>query len=66
MVRDVTTASRSIRDWASYQKGFEVLASSVGSARSRELKSRKSLTVNDLLVKVRLRDKDMYRESVRN
>jgi hypothetical protein len=60
MVRDITAATRAIRDWETYQKGFEVLALSVGSANNRMGSCKKSLTVNDLLVKVRQVNLTMY------
>jgi hypothetical protein len=52
MIKDVRTADRMIPGWQSYQKGLEVLAASLASANDRGGKTRKSLTIADLLVKV--------------
>ncbi|KAL2017916.1 hypothetical protein VTK56DRAFT_1572 [Thermocarpiscus australiensis] len=51
MIKDVAGAHRTMPAWPSYQKGLEVLASSLGSAASHDDQSRKSLTIADLLVK---------------
>ncbi|KAL2134898.1 hypothetical protein VTI74DRAFT_10533 [Chaetomium olivicolor] len=51
MIKGVAAAQRTIPGWLSYQKGLEVLASSLGSADSHGDNSRKSLTIGDLLVK---------------
>ncbi|KAK4105862.1 Dbl homology domain-containing protein [Parathielavia hyrcaniae] len=51
MIKDVAAAHRTMPGWLSYQKGLEVLASSLGSADSRDNLSRKALTAGDLLVK---------------
>jgi hypothetical protein len=53
MIKDVAAAPRTMPGWASYQKGLEVLASSLGSADSRDDHSRRALTLADLLVKVK-------------
>jgi hypothetical protein len=52
MIKDVAEAHRTMPGWLSYQKGLEVLASSLGSADNRGNQSRKALTAGDLLVKV--------------
>jgi len=52
MIKDVASAHRTMPKWQSYQKGLEVLASSLGSANNRDDHSKKSLTIGDLLVKV--------------
>jgi len=52
MIKDVASAHRTMPRWQSYQKGLEVLAASVGSANSQDDRSKKSLTIGDLLVKV--------------
>ena len=52
MIKDVASAHKTMPKWQSYQKGLEVLASSLGSANNRDDHSKKSLTIGDLLVKV--------------
>ena len=52
MIKDVASAHRTMPKWQSYQRGLEVLASSLGSANSFDDSSKKSLTIGDLLVKV--------------
>ncbi len=53
MIKDVAAAHRTMPGWSLYQKGLEVLASSLGPANSRGGDQlRKALTVGDLLVKV--------------
>ncbi|KAF7537888.1 hypothetical protein G7Z17_g12762 [Cylindrodendrum hubeiense] len=52
MIKDVASAHRTMPEWETYQKGLEALASTLGSVRSRDDKSKKSLTIGDLLVKV--------------
>lgn len=52
MIKDVAGTHRVMPGWASYQKGLEVLASSLSSADSRDGQSKKALTICDLLVKV--------------
>ena len=54
MIKDVASAHRTMPRWDSYQKGLEVLAASLDSANSQGNQSKKSLTMGDLLVKVRL------------
>ncbi|KAK4237142.1 hypothetical protein C8A03DRAFT_44965 [Achaetomium macrosporum] len=51
LTRDVLAAHRTMPGWASYQKGLEILASSLGPADSQDDQARKSLTLGDLLVK---------------
>lgn len=53
MIKDVASAHRTMPDWETYQKGLEILASTLGSAKTNDDKTKKSLTVGDLLVKVR-------------
>lgn len=53
MIKDVASARRAIPDWPSYQKGLEVLAASLVSADAQTGQSRKSLTISDLLMKVK-------------
>lgn len=52
MIKDVASAYRTMPAWQSYQKGIEILASSLSSANSQDDKQRKSLTIGDLLMKV--------------
>ncbi|KAH6689120.1 RSP protein [Plectosphaerella plurivora] len=49
MIKDVAMTHRSMPDWESHQRGLEVLASSLGSVNSQGYRSRKSLTIGDLL-----------------
>lgn len=51
MIRDIASAHRTMPQWETYQKGLETLASSVGPSGTRAAKSKKSLTIGDLLVK---------------
>ncbi|KAK3336497.1 hypothetical protein B0T19DRAFT_40459 [Cercophora scortea] len=51
MIKDVASAQRTMPRWQSCQKGLEVLAASLGSVNSQSDRSRKSLTIGDLLVK---------------
>ncbi|KAL2264265.1 hypothetical protein VTK26DRAFT_8468 [Humicola hyalothermophila] len=51
MIKDVAEVHRAMPGWPSYQKGLEVFAASMGSAKSRLGEARKSLTIADLLVK---------------
>jgi hypothetical protein len=52
MIMDVAMTHRTMPDWENHQRGLEVLASSLGSFNSQGYRSRKSLTIGDLLVKV--------------
>ncbi|XXG94565.1 ribosomal protein L36 [Hypoxylon texense] len=53
MIKDVASAHRTMPEWETYQKGLEALASSLGAANHHLDHSKKSLTIGDLLVKVR-------------
>lgn len=55
MIRDVSSAYRTMPQWEVYQKGLEALASSLNAVNRQDdvSISRKALTVGDLLVKVR-------------
>lgn len=52
MTTDISSASTSMPDWESYQKGLEALACTVGSVKSTSDALKKSLTLSDLLMKV--------------
>jgi hypothetical protein len=54
MMKDVSTAYRTMPQWEIYQKGLEALASSLASANLQQDNSKKALTTGDLLVKVSL------------
>lgn len=56
MIKDMASAHRSMPQWDSYQKGLEALAASLGPANSHGSQSKKSLTIGDLLVKVRCQE----------
>ncbi len=51
MIRDVASTHRTMPQWEHYQRGLEVLASSLISFDAHGYRSRKSLTIGDLLVK---------------
>ncbi|KAH8198715.1 hypothetical protein TruAng_007128 [Truncatella angustata] len=51
MIKDVAMTSRTMPQWETYQKGLEALAASLGSVNRQLDRSRKSLTIGDLLVK---------------
>jgi hypothetical protein len=53
MVRDISSTHRTMPQWDIYQKGLEVLAASLSSINNQNEHLNKSLTVGDLLVKVR-------------
>lgn len=53
MITDVAATHRIMPDWENHQRGLEVLASSLSSFNSQGYRSRKSLTIGDLLVKAR-------------
>jgi len=52
MTKDVASADRMMPGWPSYQKGLEVLASSLGPVMNRDSRSKKAGTIRDLLIKV--------------
>lgn len=52
MIKDVAAAARIMPQWETYQRGLEALAASLGSVNQQMDRSRKSLTMGDLLVKV--------------
>ncbi len=51
MIKDVASTYRTMPQWEMYQKGLEALASSLASINSQHDKSKKALTIGDLLVK---------------
>ncbi|KUI66612.1 Phosphatidylinositol 3,4,5-trisphosphate-dependent Rac exchanger 1 protein [Cytospora mali] len=51
MMKDIASAHRTMPQWELYQKGLETLASSLGPTSNHGAKSKKSLTIGDLLVK---------------
>lgn len=52
LMRDFESANRTLPEWESYQRGFETLASTLGSVKGNDDASKKALTISDLLVKV--------------
>lgn len=52
MIKDVASANQTMPQWETYQKGLEALASILDSAKNTEERSKKALTIGDLLVKV--------------
>lgn len=53
MVKNVASAYKTLPQWEEYQKGLEALAASLESSNIQNGQPNKSLTVGDLLVKVR-------------
>lgn len=53
MIKEVASAYRTIPQWEVYQKGLEALASSLASINNQQDNAKKSMTIGDLLVKVR-------------
>ncbi|KAI1500110.1 hypothetical protein F5X99DRAFT_257921 [Biscogniauxia marginata] len=51
MMKDVASTHRTLPQWETYQKGLEALAASLGATNYHQDRSRKSLTIGDLLVK---------------
>lgn len=55
MMRDIASVQRAMPASETYERGFEILASSLGSEKSRtEHTKKKASTISDLLVKVSL------------
>lgn len=52
MIDEMESAQRALPAWETYQRGFEALAGTLVSAKDSENMFKKSLTLNDLLVKV--------------
>lgn len=53
MVKNMASAYKTLPQWEEYQKGLEALAASLESTNIQHGQPNKSLTVGDLLVKVR-------------
>ena len=53
MMQDINATSETMSNWEAYQKGFERLATTFSSTNTQSESPRKSLTLNDLLIKVR-------------
>ncbi|KAI0409468.1 hypothetical protein F4802DRAFT_544108 [Xylaria palmicola] len=51
MIKDVASAHRMLPQWENHQRGIEALAASLSAADTHFGRSRKSLTIGDLLVK---------------
>ncbi|KAF4587717.1 Dbl homology domain-containing protein [Ophiocordyceps camponoti-floridani] len=51
MIKDVASAHQVMPQWETHQKGLEMLASVLGSAKNAKDQGKKALTMGDLLVK---------------
>ncbi|KAI1368694.1 hypothetical protein F5Y08DRAFT_226774 [Xylaria arbuscula] len=51
MIKDIASTHRMLPNWGEYQKGIEALAASLNALNSHLGRSKKSLTIGDLLVK---------------
>jgi hypothetical protein len=60
MIKDVASTYRTMPQWEFYQKGLEALASSLASIDSQHDKSKKALTIGDLLIKVSVNSLDLF------
>jgi hypothetical protein len=65
MIKDVASAHRTMPKWESYQKGLETLAAALGTGRGQGDHAKKSLTIGDLLVKVRTSSVSLQLETIR-
>lgn len=54
LTQDVAILRRSIPNWAVFDQGIEALSKSVASMESRRHEENKSMTMNDLMIKVPL------------
>jgi hypothetical protein len=52
LTQDVALLRRSIANWTVYDQGIEALSKSVASTDRRRQEENKSMTLNDLLIKV--------------
>jgi hypothetical protein len=53
MIKDVASTHRMLPHWENYQRGIEALAASLSATNNHSGHAKKSLTIGDLLVKVR-------------
>ena len=53
MMGDMAATSKQIPTWQAYERSIELLAHSLVPSRGHELRNRKGLTFEDLLIKVR-------------
>lgn len=53
LTQDVALLRRSIPNWAVFDQGIEALSKSVTSMESRKQEEKRSMSLNDLLIKVR-------------
>lgn len=53
MIKDINSMHRTMPEWENYQRGVEILATSLGSKQTRLDRAKKALTIADLLMKVR-------------
>jgi hypothetical protein len=53
LTQDVALLRRSVANWTVYDQGIEALSKSVASTDRRRQEENKSMTLNDLLIKVR-------------
>ena len=61
MLQDLSLATKSIVDWDSYQRGFEILSNLVAPEKHRVLGKKKGLTFEDLFIKVKIFSTHMRR-----
>lgn len=52
MTQDVALLRQSIANWTIYDQGIEALSKSVASTERRRQEDNKSMTLNDMLIKV--------------
>lgn len=52
LTQDVALLRQSVQNWGLLDQGIEALSKSVGSVESRKPEENKSMTLNDLLIKV--------------
>lgn len=52
LTQDLALLRRSIPNWAMFDQGIEALSKSVASMESRKQEGNKSMSLNDLLIKV--------------
>ncbi|KAE9381477.1 hypothetical protein N431DRAFT_476300 [Stipitochalara longipes BDJ] len=63
MIKDVASTYRTMPQWEMYQKGLEALASSLASINSQHDKSKKALTIGDLVCKYPLLFAELLRQT---